>query len=142
MENLIQNNKVIQVLDYLFQKFGIAVDWTQENVMPYIQTLCEKYIRFEIATSITWIVVAVILGGVGGFAGIKQAKKLIEQGKDDSWSDAEIVGWILMIASYMWITPWIIVIICQTFDVVKCITFPEMRLMEYIQTLMRSGGSR
>ena len=30
------SQQIIEVLDYLFEKFGIAIDWTSENIMPYI----------------------------------------------------------------------------------------------------------
>lgn len=38
-----------------YVKFGIAIDWTAENIMPYIEQLCAKFINFEIYTSVFWI---------------------------------------------------------------------------------------
>lgn len=29
--------EVIKVLDALVEKFGIAIDWTSANVLPYLQ---------------------------------------------------------------------------------------------------------
>lgn len=52
--------EIIEVLEYLGNKMGIAIDWSSENVMPYIKMLCDKYIDWEIATSIMWIVTALI----------------------------------------------------------------------------------
>ena len=48
------SEQIIQVIDALCEKFGIVVDWTNENVFPYLETLCEKLIAYEIATSIVW----------------------------------------------------------------------------------------
>ena len=31
------SNEIIKVLDALSDKLGIAVDWTSENVLPYLQ---------------------------------------------------------------------------------------------------------
>lgn len=38
------SNQIIEVLDYLCSKIGITIDWTESNVLPYVQTLLEKYI--------------------------------------------------------------------------------------------------
>lgn len=39
------SEQIIQVLDYLGKKLGLTIDWTSENVLPYVQTLCDKYIN-------------------------------------------------------------------------------------------------
>lgn len=49
------SEQIIQVIDALCNKFGIAMDWTGENVIPYFETLCEKLIKYEIATSLASI---------------------------------------------------------------------------------------
>lgn len=46
------SEEIIKILDALADKFGIAIDWTSSNVLPYLQQLCTKYVRCEIATSI------------------------------------------------------------------------------------------
>ena len=61
------SKEIIEILDYLGRKFGIAIDWTSENVVPYIEDLCARYIKFEIYTSIMWIVLCV---GIMALAGI------------------------------------------------------------------------
>ena len=45
------SNELITVLDYLAQKLGIAVDWTSDNVMPYLKDLCDRFIEYEIFNS-------------------------------------------------------------------------------------------
>ena len=50
------SQEIINVLNYLGQKFGIAIDWTSENVMPYLQELAARYIKYEIFTSIAWMI--------------------------------------------------------------------------------------
>ena len=52
------SSEIIEVLDYLGEKLGIAIDWTSDNVLPYLQTLVDKFIKWEISTSIVWIVIA------------------------------------------------------------------------------------
>lgn len=31
------SSEIINVLEFVGDKFGIAIDWTQANVMPYLQ---------------------------------------------------------------------------------------------------------
>lgn len=54
------SKEIIEVLDYIGNKFGLAIDWSSENVMPYIEQLCSKYISWEIATSIAWIAISIL----------------------------------------------------------------------------------
>ena len=50
-------DEIIKVLNDLSERLGIAVDWTSQNVLPYLQELCDKYISYEIWTSIVYILI-------------------------------------------------------------------------------------
>lgn len=52
-------------MDYLANKLGIAVDWSSQNLSPFIQEVCTKYIQYEIYTSVGWIVLAVVVAIIG-----------------------------------------------------------------------------
>ena len=64
------SEEIIKILDHIGSKFGVAIDWTDKNVMPYLQELAEKYINYEIAISATiviaLVVIALILGILTG----------------------------------------------------------------------------
>ena len=51
------SDEIVKILDDLGQRFGIAIDWTSENVMPYLQDLMGRYINYEIITSIVRLIV-------------------------------------------------------------------------------------
>ena len=51
------SEQVIKVLDAVCDKFGIAIDWTSNNVIPYIQQLGNKIITYDICNSIMWLVI-------------------------------------------------------------------------------------
>ena len=55
------SNEIIKVLEYLGEKIGITIDWTSNNAIPYLEQLCGKFIKWEIGTSIGWIVFMFIL---------------------------------------------------------------------------------
>ena len=51
------SEQIIKVLDVVCDKFGIAIDWTSNNVIPYIQELGNKIITYDICNSIMWLVI-------------------------------------------------------------------------------------
>ena len=105
------SKQIIEVMDYLANKLGIVVDWTSKNMQPVIKDICEKYIKWEISTSITWIVIALVTAVVGIIL--------------SCIFDFEELLLVSIIAA-------IIVIGFQTFDIIRCNTFPELQLYEYI----------
>lgn len=46
------SDQIIAVFDALCEKLGVAVDWTQQNVLPYLQDVSLRYVRYELAWSI------------------------------------------------------------------------------------------
>ena len=112
------SDELIKTFDYLLSQFGVAVDWTSENVLPYLQTLAEKLVRFEINTSIMGLVVGVVVLTVGVWIFVKDIK--------DWDSGVFILGVILIIVAG-------IVCCCQVYDIIKCVSFPELYVFEYIK---------
>lgn len=115
------SNGIIKVLDALAEKFGLMIDWTSDNVLPYLEQLCEKYIKWEIATSIAWIIMSSILIVIG----------LIFVKVVDSYGMEKVVFWCILIIAF-------IVIGTQVFDIIQCCIFPEKQIYEYIQYQIQS----
>ena len=114
------SSEIIEVLEYLGQKFGIAIDWTGENVLPYLEELFAKFIAWETQTSIAWIVIA----------GSATALALIIAVALSFFSDFSEVGWYIFAAVAIVA---IIIISFQVFDIIECKTFPEKTVFDYIQ---------
>ena len=55
------DNEICNVIDKLAEKFGIAVNWGNENIMPYIQDLITRYSKFEIASAAIGSIICFIL---------------------------------------------------------------------------------
>lgn len=123
------SKEVIEIFDYIGEKFGIAIDWSSENVVPYIKELCQKFINWEIATSAAWIAICVIII-VTYLCVLRLLKK--PQNKDfyDFDCKALMFGIGLIVFGMS-------VVICttQSFDIIKCICFPELKIYEYISSL-------
>ena len=118
------SDQIIEVLNYLGEKLGVTIDWTSENVLPYVQTLCGKYINWEIATSVAWLVIGLIL--------IVLAIISFKGARNPNIDDE---GFLYMVFVILLI-PGVIVMFAQVFDIIKCIYIPELKIYEYVKSLM------
>ena len=60
------SNQIIEVLNEICNKFGLAIDWTSRNVQPYLQELMAKCVAYKFATSIMWLIFGILVCTIGG----------------------------------------------------------------------------
>lgn len=117
--------QIIQVLDALCEKFGIVIDWTAENVIPYLAELSTKIVNYEMTTSIIWIIMFSI-------PFIIFLVLFILSMWQDWIDDAKfILGFSMFIALIVFMA----VAVPQTMDIVACLTFPEKIILRTIKAL-------
>ena len=123
------SDEVIKILDALTERLGLAIDWSSSNVLPYFQQLCNKYIKYEIATSIIWIVIGIVLL-LGGRYLFKKRKYINDMffGANELIITEVII--MVLLGSLM--------IVTQTFDIATCITFPEKMIFYELQNIYSS----
>lgn len=133
------SEQIIEVLNALCEKFGVTIDWTADNVLPYVESLTHKFIACEIATSVFLILFMTILT-TASFLVSKKIYAKYKDTKDDytNWdivnvAGANVAGWTITICSTLAL---VVTIGCQIHDIITCATFPEMMLFEKIQSLM------
>lgn len=131
------SEEVIKILDALAEKFGLAIDWTSANVLPYLQQLCGKYVTYEIATSVVWMLIGICLLFVGKYV-IEKAKYCWGKYEEDWQSNYDFGAIVLWTLAGCAIVGGIAVILYQTFDIVTCITFPEKIIIEELQAVYSS----
>lgn len=131
------SEEVIKILDALAEKFGLAIDWTSANVLPYLQQLCGKYITYEIATSVVWMLIGICLLFIGKYV-IGKAKYCWVKYNEKIYSDYDFGAILLGILAGCAIVGGIVVILYQTFDIVTCITFPEKIIIKELQAVYSS----
>ena len=120
------SSQFIEVLDALCEKFGIVIDWTSQNVMPYLTDLATRLISYEIWTSMAWIVIAAILFLIAW----KMTKNMCKADRlDYEW----FLGWVvrIFIGVFCFIT-----IVFQIFDIIEALALPEKTLYVFITGLM------
>lgn len=128
------SEQIIEVLNVLCDKFGLAIDWTGQNVLPYAQELAEKMVNYELWTSIMWMFLFVTGTFLCLFIGWKITKMKIFDWDEGIFLPCVVVsfitgGIILGIVSA-------IVIIEQTMDIITCLTFPEKIIIEIVQSIV------
>lgn len=135
------SEQIIQVLNALCEKFGIVIDWTSENVIPYISSLCAKLVAWEVWTSVAWMAIMVVLCIISVIA-TKLLYPIFKKGIENEgryevgWTIGSTLAIIGLSALYL-LT--FIVICVQAMDIIKCVTFPEMYVFEYVQGLISAA---
>lgn len=122
------SSQFIEVLDALCAKFGIVIDWTSQNVMPYLTDLATRLVNYEIWTSVAWIVIL-------GVAFIVTWKLTKNARKDDSFGNEGnfICAWVACgIIGIIFVT-----ITCvEIFDIIRALTIPEVVIYGFLKGLM------
>ena len=128
------SDQIIAILDNICAKFGVAIDWTSENVLPYVMELAGKFIKYKIVTSIVWcVVISVLL-----FVAFKAYKWFHTKHKENIWDTGlEIADMAFAIILGAMIIAAIFTIPIEIFDIVTCIIFPEKAIFEYVNALMK-----
>ena len=127
------SNEVIAIINDLCTKFGIAIDWTAENVVPYIQDLGSRFVAY----TMTMAIVSLSIKFIFLFIGLYIIYKSIKWGKED---DESVCPIMLGIFGFGMTFFSLISLICvgstniQT--IIACIYIPESIIIEYIKTLL------
>ncbi len=131
------SNEIIKIFEHLCGKIGIAIDWTADNVLPYIQQLCGKFIKLELTTSVFWLVFALILSICGAVCW-KIVYNHKEWGVERYRYSADDYGGrvfmyigigLIFIAAFA-------VTLTQTYDIIICNVFPEKILYDYARVYL------
>lgn len=124
------SNEIIKVLDAICDKFGLAIDWTSQNVMPYVEQLCEHIVRYELVSSTIYTVLSLVILVVGTIFCIRMFKKIFKSSLFDFDKTGAYAGIIfLLIAIYM---IFFTTLTIQFEDAITALTFPEKTIIEFI----------
>lgn len=137
------SQEIINVLDNLGEKFGIAIDWSSQNVLPYLQDLMSRFITYKNCSAIIWIVISIIMIVLSIIIGIIICKKITNYyEKADYYCTSDryygygftwfFVGIIILIFT--------IVLFCNINGIFQNIYIPEATIIEYINNLANMGG--
>lgn len=130
------SEEIIKVLDELGKRFGIMIDWSNQNIVPYLQELLKRFIYYRNITACVWIVIsiAMTIGGIVLFKFLNKWKKSDNYNKGYC-SDDEFLAAMGYIFSICMIALGIGLILGNIFGIVKNVCMPEMVVYEYIKNI-------
>ena len=136
------SQEIIKVLDNLAQKFGVAIDWTSQNILPYLQDLMSRYISLQNAYAVTWIVISaiiLIISFIIMFKSINKIKKDSKQIKFYDVLDDSPSAFFFFFCSSFFILIFSVVILCNIFGLLQNIFTPEITILNYLKTINLGG---
>ena len=122
------SNEIINVLNDLGSRFGIALDWSNQNVVPYIQDLIIRIARLEIANSIIGIVSGILCLIITIWA----INKTIKSYRDDCYGAWEGYLWLAMILGIIGI----VALALGIDGLTQAIFLPELTAIEYVKDIV------
>ena len=129
------SEEIIKVLDDLGQRFGIAIDWSNQNIIPYLQDLMQRFISYKNCIAIMWIVISLVLIIVSIIVGILIHKYIhrihVESNlsKDDE-NFIKFMSWLIIGSIIIGFT---ICLFCNIAGLFQNIYIPEVTILKYIQ---------
>lgn len=128
------SDEIIKLLDAFAERFGIAIDWSSKNVLPYLEDLASRYIKYEIAVSALWMILAAIVL-IGGLTYLHKHKdfgvEVYMTGYKDCWG--RYWAYVLLVGIPIFAILW------NAFDVLPCVFLPEKVILEellYLKSIM------
>lgn len=141
------SDQIIKVLDEVCKRFGLAIDWSKENVLPYVQELTHKIVMYDMAKTIVVLVLSVLgLIAVGVFLRfllkeyISHIKKEIEPQQclffDSYWGDLTGLGLTCVIVFAIIGLLSILNLFTGIGQLIQDLTFPELTVIEFIKPFL------
>ena len=134
------------IFNMLCEKIGVAIDWTQENIIPYVMELCKRFVILNIVEEALWLVSGIIAVVVIGFLSkniFKDYRKCIDTRDDTFWWErfcgdvspkfgtifVFVFGGIVLLFG-------LIMIPCSISELLKWAIVPEIQLIEEIASFI------
>lgn len=130
------SEEIIKVLDELGKRFGVIIDWSNQNIIPYLQELLKRFICYRNITACVWIIISIAMT-ISGVVIIKFLNKWRKSENYDSdyYADDEFLAICGYIFSICIIALGIALMIGNILGIAKNICMPEMVVYEYIKNI-------
>lgn len=129
------SEEIIKILDDLGNRFGIAIDWTSQNALPYLQDLICRFVQLRNTQAIVWIAISSIIILITIFIIFKMVKKLKKLNKNSREYDDKLLTYILIWSILGTIIfGFLLTLLFNLFGLLQNIYTPEITIMEYISS--------
>lgn len=127
------SEEIIKVLNELGKRFGIVIDWSNQNIIPYLQELLKRFICYRNITACVWIIISIAMT-ISGVVMIRFLNKWRKSENYDSYDD-DLLAALGYVFSVFIIVLGIALIIGNVFGIIKNVCMPEMVVYEYITNI-------
>lgn len=125
------NEELIKALTELAKKFGVAIDWTSQNVLPYVQELASRIIKFEVATSVLWAAIGAMF--VISFRWwMPFIRNLVKKSKENPYDVYDVYAALATAGMIIALIIGGLIILQQAYDIVECAILPEAVVLRYL----------
>ena len=108
-----------QVLQKIGEQFGLMLDWSNENIIPYLKELAQRVVQYETWQSVFWLIIGVLIVILGIIFIILESKSILT------------ADGFLTVIGFIGIVVGIVIICCQIDDILLCKYLPEKILLRY-----------
>ena len=139
------STEIINVLNYIGEKLGIAIDWTAENVLPQVLDILGRYRIFQIVGNSIYMLIIIALAicftCIGNIM-IKNYKSCLNNHSknlwfyySDYWNEAKwnIPSCIFMTFLVLYLLFTLIGIPTLIYDTLKWVFVPEVQYLELLK---------
>lgn len=129
------SDEIIKILDALAEKFDIMVDWSQQNIQPYLQDLIHRVIQYNLATSVIWVIFYISIMAICLFIIKKNNNKF----KLDKYGciEGSFSSLIYVVISYILLITFVILLPFEIENICQCVFLPEKIIINEIQSIMQ-----
>ena len=131
-------DEIIKVLDKIGQQFGIAVDWGNSNIIHYIQSIGDEIIKYSIASDITWMCILRLLMIISFLFFLKGRKYPYDDDKHKEIDCEDACTWIGIICGAIAFISFCV----NLFYLIKCYTFQDQVIFDYVKSIISSGNKQ
>lgn len=124
------SSEITNILNDLGSRFGVVIDWSSQNVVPYVQDLVSRIAKLEMCNSI----IALVFGIICLVVVIICIRFFVKHWEDDI---EESTGTLVVIFAIMSLIGICILIPIGIDGLTQAIYLPELTAIEYIQRLMK-----
>lgn len=127
------SEEIIKVLDDLGNRLGIVIDWSNKNIVPYLEDLMTRFISFKNMQAIIWIIISLVIIGLSMFVLFKLIKwKKSDKFAENIFNDDGVVFLISIIVVIFLMLIFLIILFCNINGLFQNILIPEITMIDYI----------
>ena len=130
-------DQIIQVIEELCAKFGIAVDYTAEQIMPVFQDLIGRYSNYIILSKTAFLILDVLLEGGLIFAVYRMYRAYHNENSQFYLDDGvEIALFLFSIMAVVGLVLSFTFVLMSVQQIIQAFTIPEMAFLNGIKNML------